>query len=660
MNRSSKLAGAICAVLLLWLNQPALAADQADQAYALPETSVSANRWEQDLDKLPRNVTIITRQRIEEQNPMSVVELLKGVPGLYVMQSDTYGTYAEISMRGMGYPASAKTLVTVDGRRQNLIDGNGVDFSTIPVDNIERIEVLHGPAGVLYGDSAVGGVINIITRKGSGPAGGTVSAQYGSYDMYGFKGNFKGATEYMDWFVAARYDDADGYRDENHTRIKGANFKTDFYPNQTWSFLVDGVINQANFGVPGSLTKAQMDRDRRMASYAGAYYENKNQAIRGQVKGDFQRCGLVTMDLAFRKWQSEAEVWSHGDNDSKIYDIQPKYVLDSTVGGFANRLTAGVDYSHWDMDYDSFDLTSKAWQYSHAFKMDSLAGYALDEFSLTKNLILNVGARYQDQKYDLASRLVGGTGPTDTPGDEQWAWTAGMVYNFAPGSKVFGRAARAFRFPRVDEYTSYYSGVHWDLKPETAMNYELGVEWQFMPGARLTLTGYIINMNDEIVWNDVTYRNENLDETKHQGVEAAVHVPVCQWAYVFGNLTYQDATMANGPYDGNKIPLAPEWMAAAGVGLEPISGLNVLLRWNYYGQRYLGNDYANAFDKMDAYNTIDAAVSYRWQRYKVFVNASNIFGEDYSTLGYCNAWSGESTYYPMPEAQVWGGVSIDF
>src|SRR4030043_232451 len=117
----------------------------------------------------PANVTVITREEIEKSNSQTVIDLVRTEVGVVVR--DYYGTgkTASVDIRGFGETGPLNTLVLVDGRRVNEIDLSGVDWTQIPLDQIERIEILRGPGSVLYGDNAVGGVINIITRKPEKP-----------------------------------------------------------------------------------------------------------------------------------------------------------------------------------------------------------------------------------------------------------------------------------------------------------------------------------------------------------------------------------------------------------------------------------------------------------------------------------------------------------
>ena len=141
---------------------------------------VSATRSEQSDVATAASITVITRQDIEHSGARSVAEVLSGQPGVQVRDLYGNGTRATVSMRGFGGNAAANVLVLVDGRRLNNTDLAAPDLYSISLKDVERIEIVEGSAGVLFGDQAVGGVINVITRRGAAPSV-DVEAGAGSY-----------------------------------------------------------------------------------------------------------------------------------------------------------------------------------------------------------------------------------------------------------------------------------------------------------------------------------------------------------------------------------------------------------------------------------------------------------------------------------------------
>ncbi len=656
-----KLLNALSVAMMLCLPLAGVTAApaHAQQEVKLPEVSVTATRSERDLDKLPRNVTIITREQIERLSPLTVTDVLKTLAGITVRDYTGTGALASVDLRGFGETGLLHTLVTVDGRRLNQIDLSGVDFTTIPVENIERIEILRGPASVLYGDSAVGGVINIITRTGKGAPSGKVQGQYGSYGLWGLRGYAQGGLDKLGWFVSARHDYTDGYRQNSETRLRNISFNTRYEAGNGWGFLLDGGLNQSHYSLPGGLSKEQYEQDRRQSNSPNDWGERREGGLRGQVRKDWGSGGVLTADVSFNRREAESEMggWSNSRRDTGIntWGVLPKYVLNHSLGSMQNRITLGLDYYHTAMTTDRFQLSGPKTE-SVEYTVATVGPYFLDELSLTESVMFSFGARYQRADYDLDLKPVGSAHSSKSYDDDQTAWTLGLTYTVAAGSKLYARVARTFRYPTVEEYVTF--GKFCELKPEKGVNYEVGGEWTFMPGGRVSLALYLLQMEDEISYNKDTYANENLDDTEHKGVELSVVVPAGRMLSLFGSLTYQESTFTAGPFDGKKLPLVPDWKLSAGATVRPFKGFTGTLRVNYMGERPFGNDKANDYPEMESFYTVDLNLDYRWGRFNFFLNASNLLGEKYASWAYAGSWG--YSYYPEPEQVVWGGVGFGF
>lgn len=622
----------------------------------LPEVAVTATRSERPLEKLPRNVTVITAEEIARLSPLTVTDLLKAVPGVVVRDYTGTGALASVDLRGFGETAGQHTLVLVDGRRLNQIDLSGVDFTNIPVENIERIEILHGPAGVLYGDSAVGGVINIITKKGKGAPGGRLQSTYGSWQTWGGRGYFQGTSGRLGWFVSARHDSTEGYRENSETRLRNLTFNTTYDAAGGLSLLVDGALGQSNYSLPGGLSEEQYNQDRRQSVQDNSWGEKKLGFLRGRLRKDFGPAGVLTADVAYRRQESNSRWYSDRDTEINTYSFLPKYVWSTGLNGMTNRLTLGVDLYYVDMTTDKSQVGGPKTETTD-YQVTSVGPYFLDELELTPQLTLSFGARYQTADYSIDIKPVGGTSSSYSPSDDQWAASLGLTYNPRPKMKLYGRVSRAFRYPTVEEYVTWGS-FNPSLKPEKVWNYEIGGEYTFMPGGRVSVALYLLKLKDEIAYNKDTYLNENLEDTEHKGLEASLVVPVHKRVSLFGGVTYEEAKFTAGTYDGNDLPLVPNWKLSAGATVEPIDRLVATLQVTYVGERPYGNDKANAFPKMDAYTTVDLNLSYTWQRWRFFLNGTNLLGEKYADYAYAGSWG--KSYYPAPEATVWGGVAVSF
>ena len=144
------------------------AEEEEEVAVELKEVVVTATRdWEEER-KVPYNVSVITEADIRRSNAQNVADVLRTVAGVFVSDWTANRKSVTVDIRGFGEAGPSNSLVLVDGRRVNQIDLSGTDWTQIPLDQVERIEVIRGGGNVLYGDNAVGGVVNIITKKGEG------------------------------------------------------------------------------------------------------------------------------------------------------------------------------------------------------------------------------------------------------------------------------------------------------------------------------------------------------------------------------------------------------------------------------------------------------------------------------------------------------------
>ena len=170
-----------------------------------------------------------------------------------------------MDIRGFGETGPLNTLVFVDGRRVNEIDLSGVDWTQIPLDQVERIEIVRGAGSVLYGDNAVGGVINIITKKPEKPFSAKGEVVRGSYRYHKESGSVGGKWGPFSAILNAGYNATDGYRENGFLRAKDVGGKLIYDLNENVSFNFSGGFHKDDTGLPGGLSKTVYELDRRSA-----------------------------------------------------------------------------------------------------------------------------------------------------------------------------------------------------------------------------------------------------------------------------------------------------------------------------------------------------------------------------------------------------------
>ncbi|THB81324.1 MAG: TonB-dependent receptor, partial [Desulfobacteraceae bacterium] len=618
---------------------------------------VTGSRQEQKTEKIPAQVTVITAEDILASGAQSIPDALSHIGGVFVTDLNGNGFNKRIDMGGFGDTSDRHVAIVVNGRKINPIDQSGINFLSIPIENVEKIEVLHGGNSVLYGSDAMGGVINIITKDHAKGVQISAEAGLGNWDTNKQTASLAFGTGQMSGNMGFVRYDTDGYRDRSEADRQSLFGKLTFYATDILSLSAEGNTTRANYEYPGGLSKAALEADRRQAVNQFDEGESQDDFVVLNANADWGTAGELNVDLSYRHYQRQDDMTSWGTNYDYDYDtvgLNPQYNLDTELFGRDNRLTIGAEL--YDTDYKNASYstwTASTTYFSHDQKTAGF--YAQDELSVMENLILNLGARYEDFDTTLDSTLGG-----ETEIDEnEWAWNVGLAYIYSPGSKVYGRVYQAYRFPRVDEFMNLFSGaVNTDLTHETSIGYEAGVRYVGMADRLvLNVRAFLFDVEDEIAWNGILWQNENLEETRHQGAELNLKFKANDLLTMFCGVGYTDAEFTTGDNDGKQIPLVPEFKANLGAMLSFDNGFGCRVQVNHIGSRYPGSDYSNSFEELDSANTVDVYLTYKFDRVELFLNATNVFDEEYHN-GYQAAW-GEN-FYPMPEAAYYAGVRVKF
>ncbi len=240
---------------------------------------VSATRWETSGIPTSSSIKIITRDQIIDSGAKNVTEILQGQGGVQISDLFGDGSRSIIDMRGFGSTGSANTLILIDGRRINNTDFASPRLNNIFVKDIERIEITQGSSAVLYGDQAVGGVVNIITRRPTEFDAG-IELGYGSYDYQSQTGHishkFDNGTGIR---ASAERKRADGYRDNNKTSYDNGFINLSYEGDRSWIFG-EYQRTDEDLGLPGALTEAQLDVSREQTLFPLDFNDSTNEVTR--------------------------------------------------------------------------------------------------------------------------------------------------------------------------------------------------------------------------------------------------------------------------------------------------------------------------------------------------------------------------------------------
>lgn len=603
------------------------------RSYAINEVVVTGTRSETDVRHLPMTVSVVGRPQLEASQQTSVLPVLNSqVPGFFSTSRGVMGygvatgASGQMSLRGIGGPAQAGLpttglLVLIDGHPQYMgLMGHPIAdaYQTMMA---ERVEVLRGPASVLYGSNAMGGVINIVTRKMQEDGIRTnINIGAGSYGSVQTEATNRIRKGRFSSTVTASYNRTDGHRADMAFEQYGGYAKLGYDFTDNWKVWGDVNVTRFNATNPGSVMKPYIDNDQRitrgMTSFA---LENHYEKTSGALS-------------FFYNW---GDHWINDGYQPGGEPLQYRFNSNDQMLGVSwyqsvqlfqgNRLTVGADYFHfggeaWNQFFDGHRETSAN------KSLNEVAGYVDFRQDIAAWLTLDAGARV-----DYHSQ----TGTEFIP-------QVGLAFHLPENAEIKAMASKGFRNPTIREMYMF-PPQNPDLKPEKLWNYELSFSQRLMDN-RLSygLNMFYINGENLIIRlpnpNGSGMLNQNSGEIENWGAEANV-------GYQFNPVW---SVMANYSWlhMENPVLASPEHKLYGGVNFR--KG-----RWSAStGIQYVKGLYTD-LDAATKENFVlwNMQGSFKATNYLSFyVRGENLLAQRYEI----------NAGYPMPKATFMGGVNINF
>lgn len=682
MKHSILFLAAISALLvsLAGWAQPVRGAEQ-EQTVALEEVVVTATRGIEEVRKIPANVSVITAKDIEQSGAASVVEVLETLGNLNVRSYSGNPSQAMVDLRGFGENAFGKVLVMLDGRRMNRPDMASINWLQVPLATVDRIEVVRGSGAVLYGDAAAAGVIHIITKTGDGPPTVDGSLLLGSYGLHNERLGVSGSEGNYSYNLSGENLKTFGYRDRSKFSSKGGAFDLGYDATDRIRISLGLSYNETDYEMPGTLTKAQMAVNRRQHQPGNDSDESSDQYRNIKLKIDTLPGNLGEFSVGFayglKSFETDMTSWAtFSDTEMATLAVTPQYTLEKTIAGFINKLTLGIDYYYETMDIDRFGSVQRTTQTQAVdFKKRSIGGYIRNELSIFPSLIFSCGFRAERASIsgDFHDLVTGAPSPYDENKKRHRgkAWETGLTWLFGDRSNAFVRYGTFYRYPFIDEQATYWGFIPgadeflMDIEKETGRSYEMGTRVFPLENLRLGITAYLIDMQDQIIWDNIAFRNRNLDKTRNQGLELNARYNVNDLFMLEGNATFNSSKFREGQHSGKDVPMAPR--SVAYLALEVFLPGSLILRPEVHrvGDSFLMGDFENNGEKLEGRTVGNVYLRYRPRPMEsmtlsAFLGIENITDEEYSTSGRDNSPWADNTYYPAPGRTIKGGLSVRF
>jgi vitamin B12 transporter len=615
-----------------------------EKEVTLEEVVVTATRVETPIEEIASSMTIISSKEIERKQKTTVLEALRGIPGLDVVQTGGVGSHTSIFLRGAN---SEHTLVMIDGVEVNdpISPGRSYDFAHLTVDNIERIEVIRGPQSTLYGSDAIGGVINIITKKGEGRPKFFASAEGGTFMTFRESTGVSGGNSWINYSLGLSRFDTNGISAANK---KDGNYERDGYENTSLSARL-GFAPQENLDVDFILhyinAKTDLDNSGGVGGDDPNYVQNAKQFLfRPQVGLSLfdnrwmQRLGFSitehNRDCKNKKDPQHPFEFAKGYYDGLLlkFDWQHNIQLHKT-----NGLTFGLEYeeeegkSKWE-DQWGLSLFPK--------KTANTKGYYIqDQIKLWDRFFATFGVRIDDH-----SRF--GTETT---------------YRIAPayliketGTKMKGTFGTGFKAPTLYQL---FSPPLWgdpignkDLKPEKSKGWDFGIEQELLKNKVALGATYFRNDFKNLVQYESGQGYVNIAKAKTEGVELFASAKPIDDLTLRINYTYTDT---EDKTTGKPLIRRPKNKIGFDLNYHFLNNGNVNLGVIYVGKR---DDLDFSISpsrrvKLDQYTLVNLAVSYDiTKNFQLFGRVENLLDKEYE----------EAKGFGTPGLSFFGGMKLSF
>lgn len=630
--------------------------------------TVTASKMERRLSEVASSVSIVSNREIEASDAKNITALLKDKAGIYTYDSSGVGTAGEVNMRGFWGNMSTHHLILIDGIPQNSAKDKLFGWELLPLDNIERIEILRGPASVLYGDNAMSGVINIITKTPCINPEGKLSSSYGNYNTQNYNVSVSGQTDKIRSYLCAGHKLSDGFREHCDYEAFHFNGKTSLLTDGTQDLEISFDYNQSEKGAyPWALTIHQIKDNRNQARPGSENDKNNAQKILSSIRYCKYINEISNIEANFfYKYQDEKGFFTSSSSENSTKEQMENEInigsplrlyIKPVIFGIKNIFITGIDLERDFFDYEEYKAPfQKRGTRSSDYYVtkDILAPYIQNEINLNDSLKMISGLRYDfvdlnfsDLKQEINSKKKSMSKLTRR---------IGMVYGYYEYSSIYANYSEAFRTPTMGQMFTYGSFSNSNLISEEAKNYEAGIRHWFSDYLQTDVSLYWLNVDNEI-WYDYNERiYKNYGKTSHKGLETDVNIKLLKGVTGFLNYTYINAKNENGDFKGKHLTNIPEDKGSFGLKFHADSGLETSFTATRYGSSYL--DSAN-LDKLPAYTTVDAKLGYSYKNCSISLSIDNILGKEYNSYGYKNS-SGIRYFNPAPGRTFTFSTKISF
>jgi outer membrane cobalamin receptor len=608
-GRKEIICAVVCACLIL-CSKPSLAAET--EPIEVEKIVVTGSRTEENYSDSSRSINIINSKDIEETQATDLSDVLSYTDSIEVSNYGGPGATKTLKMRGS---TSSQVMVLIDGRPVNSPRDGQTDLGTIPLGDIDRVEILHGPASSLYGSSAMGGVVQILTKKPPIQGSSTeATSSFGTFRTYQERLSHGQRIGDFGYLVSGGYQSSQGFRENSAFNSKDFNAKMDYNLTPDQNISVNTGFYNSLVGTPGEITAVDLnDKQRVLKDFIDLNWRmavDANTAVSAKIYNNYDRLEFI---------EDASTKYIH-TTQARGVDAQ----LDKQFNDFY-RAIAGLNYI---LNLNNSTSTAK-----HRYTV--FAGYLNNEFNIREDLKADLGVRIDNySNFGL-----------------QASPSLSLLYQIKEKTKLHGLISRSFRAPTFNDL--YWPDEGWaignpNLRPEKGTSGEVGIETEINKNIQTSVSYFKSYYNNLIQWAEnasSVWMPTNVDSAIIEGIEFENTWQPVEKIEVGLNYTYQkakdDKTHKFLVYQPkNKINLS--------INHKYVLGWNMGIKGQWTGLKF--HDAANTI-KVKGVFVLGFHASKKWKSgITYFLNINNALNKKYQPV----------RNYPAPGFDLTSGIKLEF
>lgn len=597
----------------------------------LEPITITSNAIESDELQAPYATEIYTAEDIEKSHAQNVYSFLNEHTSL--ITSSGYGNSfsQKLDIHGYGIGDGYQNIVvTLNGRRLNNIDMTSQLLGSIPVNTIERIEILKGAGSAIYGDGANAAVINVITKEGNHNELGFYGGNYHSLGQSLYLSSTKERYSYTLHLNhsdtdGSRVIDTDGNRDLQKSTDGGGEFS--YRPTDKLEVRAGAQFtrNDTIYGRP--MTLAEYKTNPSQEGSAG--YGSTRQSFNSNV--------LNTAAVYTLNENTSIEV--AGSREIK----QLNYITYASIANYRyNEFRTQINYD--STQFKAAAGASGAWGeregYGNKTSKDNKALYTTIEYHADQHT-LSAGGRHENVSYEYLSSSA-----ASSQHDSLNGYEAGYAYRLSPKQSAFAHYTHAYQAPDIDRFFNWGGTFNGFIQPMKSDTYTLGYNF-ITPANKLKISTYYANLDNEIYYHAATYTNTNIDQSHKYGIDIFDQWLISDRFNIAFNYNYVQAIIdheqeSGDNYSGKKLPGVSNHNAKATLSYLPSAHTTLSLTQLYRSSAYAQEDFSNSFSqKQDAYHSTNFSATYSKDNYEIFAKINNLFDQSNGI------WINNDEIYPV-------------